>query len=62
MVNQYTRQRKYTIVLILQDNLTYKKYMQYLVYTYAIGTEAATVFKLKLFKMKARDKRSKLGV
>lgn len=30
LVNYYTRQRKYTIVLMLQHSLKYKKCMQYL--------------------------------
>lgn len=59
LVHYYTRQRKYTIVLMLQDSLIYKKCMQYIVYTYVIGTAAITVIKLKLFKMKGRDKRWK---
>lgn len=44
---------------MLQDSLIYKKCMQYIVYTYVIGTAAITVIKLKLFKMKGRDKRQK---
>lgn len=47
---------------MLRDSLTYKKCMQYIVYTYAIRTEAITVIKLKLFKMKGRDKKWKPGV